>query len=41
MVANEKGPAAVPTGKIEAAEKEKVDDGDGEDAAVKAPKSGR
>ena len=37
MVAAEKGPAAVPTGKVEAAEKEKVDTGDGKDAAVKAP----
>ena len=37
MVDNEKGPAAVPTGKVEAAEKEKVDVGDSEDAAVKAP----
>ena len=37
MVATEKGPAAVPTGKVEAAAKEKVDVGDGKDAAVKAP----
>ena len=37
MVAKEKGPAAVPTGKVEAAEREKVDVGDGKDAAVKAP----
>ena len=35
--AKEKGPAAVPTGKVEAAEKEKEDVGDGKDAAVKAP----
>ena len=37
MVATEKGPAAVPTGKVEAAVKEKVDVGDGKDAAEKAP----
>ena len=37
MVAKERGLAAVPTGKVEAAEKEKVDVGDGENAAVKAP----
>ena len=37
MMAKEKGPAAVPTEKVEAAEKEKVDVGDGKDAAVKAP----
>ena len=36
MVATEKGLAAVPTGKVEAAAKEKVDVGDGKDAAVKA-----
>ena len=36
-VATEKGPAAVPTTKVEAAEKEKVDVGNGKDAAVKAP----
>ena len=33
----EKGPAAVPTGRVEAAEKDKVDVGDRKDAAVKAP----
>ena len=37
MVAKEKGPAAVRTGKVEAAEKEEMDVGDGKDAAVKAP----
>ena len=37
MVATEKGSAAVPTGKVEAAENEKVDVGDGKVAAVKAP----
>ena len=37
MVAKEKGPAAVPTGKVEAAGKEKVDVWDGKDAAVKVP----
>ena len=36
MVAKEKGPAAVPTGKVEASEKEKVDVEDGKNAAVKA-----
>ena len=35
MVATEKGPAAVATGKVEAAEKETVDVGDGKDVAVK------
>ena len=37
MVATEKGPAAVPTGKVEAVVKENADVGDGTDAAVKAP----
>ena len=37
VVAAEKGPAAVPMGKVEAAVKEKVDVGDSKDAAVKAP----
>ena len=37
MVATEKRPTAVPTGKVEAAVKEKVNVGDGKDAAVKAP----
>ena len=37
MVAKEKGPAGVPTGKVEAAENKEVDVGDGKDAAVKAP----
>ena len=37
VVATEKGPAAVPTVKMEAAEKERVDVGDGKDAAAKAP----
>ena len=37
MVDKEKGPAAVPTGKVEAAEKKKVDVGDCKDAAVQAP----
>ena len=37
MVATEKGPAAVPMGKVEAAVKEEVDGGDGKDSAVKAP----
>ena len=37
MVATEKGPVAVPTGKVEAAEREKMDVVDGKDAAVKAP----
>ena len=37
MVVKGKGPAAVPTGKVEAAEKEEVDVGDDKDAAVKAP----
>ena len=37
VVAAEKGPAAVPMGKVEAAIKEKVDFGDSKDAAVKAP----
>ena len=32
-----KGAAGVPTGKVEAAENEKVDVGDGKNAAVKAP----
>ena len=36
MVATAKGPAAVPTGKVEAVVKEKVDVGDGKDVAVKA-----
>ena len=37
VVAAEKGRAAVPTGKVEAAVKEKADVGDSKDAAVKAP----
>ena len=37
IVATEKGPAALPTGQVEAAEKEKVDVGDGKDQAVKTP----
>ena len=37
IVATEKGSVAVPTGKVEAAVKEKVDVGDGKDAAAKAP----
>ena len=37
MVVTENGPAAVPTVKVEAAVKEKVDVGDGKDAAEKAP----
>ena len=36
-VAAEKGPAAVATGKVEAAVKEKMDAGDSKDAVVKAP----
>ena len=37
VVTAEKGPEAMPKGKVEAAVKEKVDVGDRKDAAVKAP----